>query len=298
MVAGVLRSIIVIWLVLTFVFVALRLLPGNAITADGAYLTPQQVEQRRQQLGLDDPILVQYRRYLGDVLRGDWGQSLISSENVSSMIMGRLGPTLALGMGAFAVALGGGFGLGIAASIDHPAIRTISTSLITLAQALPIYVSALMAIYIFSLGLNWLPAGGSASPLHLILPCGVLGFHAASSIAAILRANLQAVYAMPHMLTARAKGLYPVDLLDHALRLAILPTLSTIALQAGFLLGGTVIIEVIFVRRGLGSLMFDAVLDRDYPVVQALAILGALVYVLAVGTSRVLQRLLDPRPNL
>lgn len=298
MIVGILRGMMVIWLALTLVFIALRWLPGNAVTADGAYLTPQQVDERRQYLGLDDPLLVQYQRYLGDVLRGNWGQSLISSENVSSMIAGRLGPTLALGMGAFAVALGLGFGLGIGASVHHHPIRIFCNSLITVSQAMPIYVSALLAIYIFSLALDWLPAGGSASPQHLILPSGVLGFHTASSIAAILRTNLQAVYAMPHMLTARAKGLYPIDLLDHALRLALLPTLSAIALQAGFLLGGTVIVEVIFVRRGLGSLMLDAVLDRDYPVVQALTILGALVYVLSVGASRTLQRLIDPRPAL
>lgn len=298
MIGAFLRAVMVVWLVLTVVFVVLRLLPGDAITADGTYLTPQQIDQRRQALGLNDPIHQQYQQYMTDLLHGDWGQSLISSENVSSMILSRLGPTLALGIGAFGVAVGIGFGLGIGAIVEVRSIRTMSNSLIAISQAMPMYVSGLLVIYVFSLELKWLPAGGSSTPQHLILPCGVLGFHAASSIAAVLRANLQAVYAMPHMLTARAKGLYPIDLLDHALRLAILPTLSTIALQAGFLLGGTVIIEVIFVRRGLGSLMLDAVLDRDYPVVQALSIWGALIYVFTVGASRIAQYLLDPRPNL
>lgn len=295
---SVLRIVVVVWLATTLVFIMLRLLPGDAVSADEGFVSAGQAEQRRQSLGLDEPLYIQYQTYITDILLGNWGNSWRSDEPVETMIMSRLGPTLALGFGAFAVALSFGLGLGITSTVAWQPIQAISNALITISQAVPMYVSALLLIYVFSLELKWLPASGSATPLHLILPCGVLGFHAASGIAAVLRSNLIEVYAMPHMLTARAKGLYPIDQLEHAIRLAILPTLSAIAIQAGFLLGGTVIIEVLFVRRGLGSLLFDAVLERDYPVVQALTVLSTLFYMLSISGSRLAQKLIDPRPTL
>jgi peptide/nickel transport system permease protein len=129
----------------------------------------------------------------------------------------------------------------------------------------------------------------------LILPACTLGFHTGGSIAHVLSFNLRDTYRQYFMLTARAKGLPPADQLDHALRVALVPTLSILALQAGFLLSGTVIIEVMFVRRGLGSLLYQSVLDRDYPIVQALAIFGAIIYLLVNAASNLARRLLDPR---
>lgn len=296
MVWQLLRGLLVVWLVLTLVFVAMRVLPGDALDATDSATSTAVQQQQREQLGLDKPLLHQYQLYLADLLRGRLGQSFITSENVGAMVLVRLGPTLALGLGSLGVALGLGLLLGVG-GLANGIVGAIANMFLLLSQAVPFYLTALLALYFFSLRLNWLPASGSSTPLHLILPCGVLGFHAASSIAYVLQQNLRDVYQQPYMLTAAAKGLPPLDCFEHALRVALLPTLSVVAVQAGFLLSGTVVIEVMFVRRGLGSLLLDSVIERDYPVVQALAILGALFYLLATSASSILRQQLDPRPS-
>ncbi len=284
----------VLWLALTLAFVALRILPGDAVSGTQLDRTQAEIDAQREQLGLDDSITVQYARYLSRLMRADLGTSLITREKVGAMISVRLGPTLALGMAAFGIALLLGTILGFVSSLDTP-LRSLSEAIIVLSQAVPIYVTALLVIYLFSLKLDWLPASGSRSPLHLILPATTLGFHTAGSIGHVLSNSLRDAYTQLFMLTARAKGLPPVDQFDHAIRVAVLPTLTVLALQAGFLLSGTVIIEVIFLRRGLGSLLYQAVLDRDYPVVQALTLLSALLYVTANGISSLGRHWLDPR---
>lgn len=289
-----LHSIFVLWISLTLVFVALRVLPGDALSGTQFDRSQAEIEAQREQLGLNDSLLVQYGRYLLDLLQAELGTSLVTREKVSVMIGVRLVPTLSLGLAAFGIATLIGSVLGIISSWNTP-LRPVSDAIIVMAQALPIYVTALLLIYLFSLELDWLPASGSSSPLHLILPATTLGFHTAGSIAHVLNASLRDAYDQPYLLTARAKGLPLIDQFDHAFRIAILPALSVLALQAGFLLGGTVIVEVIFVRRGIGSLLFQAVLDRDYPVVQALTLLSALVYMIANALSNLGHRLLDPR---
>lgn len=288
------RGVVVIWVALTLVFIAIRLLPGDALTAVDATTNAERRAQQRAELGLDAPLSTQYARYMGRVWRGDWGQSLVTSENVIDMILVRLGPTLALGIGSFGIALGLGVMLGVA-TLTHGLIGHLASGTIIVSQSVPYYVTALLAIYLCSLQLRLLPASGSTTPLHLVLPCSVLGFHTASSIAYVLSQNLKDVYTQPFMLTAHAKGLPPIDAFEHAIRLALLPTLSVIAVQAGFLLSGTVVIETIFVRRGLGTLLLRSVIDRDYPVVQALTILGTMLYTLALASSSLLLRLFDPR---
>ncbi len=291
---GFVRGALVLWVSLTLVFFALRVLPGDALTAVDSASSAAVREQQRDALGLNEPLPQQYSNYILNLLQGDFGHSLVTSETVSSMILVRLGPTLALGIGSFGIAIAVGCTLAVAA-LGRGLIGTIASGLIVLSQAVPYYVTALLVLYVFSLRLNLLPASGSRTPLHLILPCSVLGFHAASSIAHVLRSNLHAAYTAPYMLTAYAKGLPPIDRFEHALRVALLPTLPVIAVQAGFLLSGTVVIEVLFVRRGLGNLLLQSVLERDYPVVQALAILGALFYLLALAASDLLRRQMDPR---
>lgn len=293
-----LYGLFVLWIAVSLVFFALRMIPGDAVstalTQSGS--TQEDILARQEALGFDDSWLSQYGRYLSEIIRGDFGTSLVSYQPVTTAIFARLGPTLALGLAAFSVAITIGIILGILNSLDNPQwLRRLTDSIIALAQAVPFYVTALIVIYLFSLKLDLLPASGSQTPLHLILPACTLGFHTGGSIAHVLSLNLRDTYRQYFMLVAKSKGLPPIDQLDHALRVAILPTLSILALQAGFLLSGTVIIEVMFVRRGLGSLLYQSVLDRDYPVVQALAIFGAIVYLLANAASHLARRLLDPR---
>lgn len=296
-----LRMMIVLWLAVTLVFFLLRLLPGDPVAAEvyQAGGTATQVAQRRAALGLRDSVWVQYQHYLVDLGKGDLGTSWLYKQPVLDLILDRLLPTLSLGLAAFAVATAGGFVLGISHALaSFPLIRIVSESLITMALSVPIYLSALVVIYFFSISVNILPVFGEDTPLHLVLPAFTLGFHASGSIAHVFSSNLHDVFQQPYMLTARAKGLPPIDLLDHAMRVALLPTLSVMGLQAGFLLNGTVIIEFIFARKGLGSLLYQAVQGHDYPLVQALALLGASVYLITNGLSAYCRRRLDPRLSL
>lgn len=295
---GLLRGGLVLWVALTLVFIAVRVLPGDAISTEllAAGASARQVEDEKEKAGLNDPLLQQYIHYLGDLAQGDLGRSLMFRDSAARIIGGRIGPTFSLAMAAFAVTLLSGTSLGVMCIPVAPApLRLLSNGLIVIAQAVPIYLTAIVGIYLFSLQLDWLPAVGSETPRHLILPATLLGFHTSGTVARVLSASLADAFQQPFILTARAKGLPPIDLLDHSIRVALLPVLRVLALQAGFLLGGTVVIETMFVRRGLGSLLFQSVLDRDYPMVQALALLAALAYLLTNGLAHFAQRLIDPR---
>lgn len=296
--AGLLRTGLVVWMALTLVFVGVRVLPGDAISAEllPAGASEAQIEAQKDKAGLNNPLPQQYLEYLADLLQGDFGSSLRYRDAVTHIIRDRIGPTFALAMAAFSVMLMAGTLLGVASiEASPPLIRLSSRGMIAFSQAVPIYITAIVAVFIFSLELDLLPSVGSDTPHHLILPALVLGFHTSGAVARVLSASLTDAFQQPFMLTARAKGLPPIDLLDHGLRVALLPVLRVLALQTGFLLGGTVIIEGLFVRRGLGSLLFESVLDRDYPMVQALVLLAALAYLLANGLARLAQRLIDPR---
>ncbi len=296
--AGLLRGMLVVWTAVTLVFLAVRVLPGDAISAEllPAGASNAQIEAEKEKLGLNAPLPQQYFAYMGDVLRGDFGQSLRYRDAVTHIIQDRIGPTFALAMAAFAVMLLTGAVLGVASIESSPTpLRYFSRGVIAFSQSVPIYITAIVAVFIFSLELDVLPSIGSDTPRHLILPALVLGYHTSGAVARVLSASLTDAFAQPFMLTARAKGLPSIDLLDHGLRIALLPVLRVLALQTGFLLGGTVIIEGLFVRRGLGSLLFESVLDRDYPMVQTLALLAAVGYLLANGLARLGQRLIDPR---
>ncbi|MBI5931001.1 MAG: ABC transporter permease [Chloroflexi bacterium] len=296
--AGLLRGVLVLWTAVTLVFVAVRVLPGDAISAEllPAGASDAQIEAEKNKQGLNDSLPQQYLHYMGDLLHGNLGYSLRYRDAVSHIVKDRIGPTFALAMAAFAVMLITGTILGVTSTTASPApLRHFSRGIIALSQSVPIYITAIVAVFIFSLELDLLPSIGSDTPSHLILPAAVLGFHTSGAVTRVLSASLTDAFQQPFMLTARAKGLPPIDLLDHGLRVALLPVLRVLALQTGFLLGGTVIIEGLFVRRGLGSLLFESVLNRDYPMVQALALLAAICYLVANGLARLTQRLIDPR---
>lgn len=291
------RGLLVLWVALTLIFFSLRILPSDSIvitlTQSGA--TQAQIEEQREALCLNCPLVSQYLAYLNDIVTGDLGFSTRYSLPVVDVMRSRLGPTLSLGMAALGIALMVGLGLGLANGVDSRFWRNSSEVFIVFAQSVPIYLTATFAVAIFAVNLDLLPSSGSSTPLHLVLPATVLGFHVGGNVARVLGISLRDTLNQPFMLTARAKGLPPIDQLDHALRIALLPVLSVIALQAGFLLGGTVIIEFIFVRRGLGSLMIESVQDRDYAMVQAFVLFSTLLYLIANTISTLGRYLLDPR---
>ncbi len=294
-------ALVVAWLAVSLAFVALRLAPGDALEATMARggVDASAIAAERSRLGLDDPLWQQYASYLGGVARGDLGESLVSQQPVAEMIAQNAGPTVALALGALLVAVALGVGLGVVApAAPWLAVRTVAEAVIALMLSTPAYWTATLAIYLLTVAVPVFPGVGGAGPGAVILPVLVLGFHTAGGIARVTAESVRAAGGQDFVRTARAKGLPELDVLDHALRVALLPVVAVIALQLGFLLGGTVITETIFVRRGLGRVLLLAVDNRDYPVIQGLVMLSALVYTALNAAADVIYRVVDPRVRL
>lgn len=294
-------GLVVAWLAVSLAFVALRLAPGDALDATMARggVDKAAIQAERERLGLNDPLWEQYVEYLGGLARGDLGESLVSQQPVADMIAQNAGPTLALALGALLVAVALGVGLGvIAPAAPWLVARSGAEAIIALMLSTPAYWTATLAIYGLTVAVPVFPGVGGAGPGAVILPVLVLGFHTAGGIARVTTESVRAEIGQDFIRTARAKGLPEPDVLDHALRVALLPVVAVIALQLGFLLGGTVITETIFVRRGLGRVLLLAVDNRDYPVIQGLVALSALVYTGLNAVADVIYRAVDPRVRI
>jgi len=293
------QAAFVLWLAVTLAFVAMELAPGDPaqalLAASGA--TAEEIAVRRVQLGLDDPLLVQYVRYVGDLARGDLGVSWLHGRAVSRVIGESLFPTAVLAVAATAVGVGWGLTLGLLAALRRSTwLDTLVTAIAVLSFSTPTYWSGILAILLFSLRLGWLPSSGEGSWRHLVLPALVLGFALSGSIARLVQTRVSEVMNEPFVVAARARGLPARQvILFHILRAALGPALTVVALQFGFLLGGAVITESVFARRGLGKLVVEAITWRDLPVVRGIVVFSALVYVLVHWVSDVVQAWLDPR---
>jgi peptide/nickel transport system permease protein len=285
-----------LWLAVTLVFMLLRLLPGDGMTTllreSGA--SESVIAERRAALGLDAPIVVQYVHYIAGLLQGELGVSLLNGQPVGTLIAAQLPATTELAAGSLLV----GLGIGIALAVGMQArgiVRRAAALLAALALALPVYWSGTIAVFIFAAQLNLLPSGGAGRVSQLVLPALVLGFSLAGGIAQVLAQALAEAAQMPHVVTARAKGLGAYGLgLRHVFRLA-LPTLVTqFGVQTIFVLGGAVVTETLFARPGIGRLLLDAVLRQDYPLVQGIAVwtgaMAALVTLMVDGVNQWLQK--------
>ncbi len=285
------QTLAILWLAATLAFFALRILPGDALQEQlqegGA--SAEVVAERRAALHLDDPVIVQYGRFLTGLLRGDLGVSLLDGRPVTEIVAEQFAPTLTLALAALVVAVIGGVGLGALAALDLHG-SWAARLLLDLSLSMPLYWTGTLAIYLFAVRLDWLPITG------LLLPAAVLGFHTAGAVGQVVRANVSETLMLDFVRTARAKGLRESRvILRHVLRASLLPAVTVIALQAGFLLGGVVITESLFVRPGIGRVLLNATLQQDYPVVQGVVVLGAVVYTLLNAAADLCYRLLDPR---
>ena len=293
------QAAFVLWLAATLAFVGLQLAPGDPaqalLAASGA--TSEEIAERRTQLGLDDSFLVQYARYLMDLARGDLGRSWLHGRPVSRMILEQLPATVELAVAAMLVRVALGLGLGILGAVRRSTwLDTAVTAVAAVGLSTPTSWSGILAILLFSLQLGWLPATGEGGLRHLVLPALVLGFALSGSIARLVRARVVEVMGEPFVLAARARGLPSQRVLCvHVLRAALAPALTVIALQLGFLLGGAVVTESVFARRGLGKLAVEAIVWRDLPVVRGVVVCGAIAYVLANLAADLAQAWLDPR---
>lgn len=286
--------------VLLLTFSMLHLVPGDPVRAmfiDSGGATEEQIAKIRQQLGLDQPLPVQFWNYLSGVARGDLGNSIMNNRPVLGQILEKFPDTIRLTLAAMSIAIALGLSLGIIAAVNRNSWLDRLTMLVSLGGvSIPSFWLGLMLIYTFSVSLGWLPIVGGAEWQQLILPATALGLQASAIIARLVRSSLLEVLSEPYIVTARAKGLRNRHvLLSHALRNALLPVVTIVGLQFGTLLSGAVIIEAVFARQGVGRILVDALQARDFPTAQGTVLCIALIYVLMNLVVDLLYGVIDPR---
>jgi peptide/nickel transport system permease protein len=281
-------------------FSLLRLSGDLAVALAGDNSTPAEIARVAAAYGLDQPLYMQYLDWAGNALRGDLGRSLFTHEPVSDLILSRIGVTIGLAVPSLFVALLLAVPLGVLAAVNANSwIDRVALSLAVFGQAIPIFWFALVLIYIFAVVLRWLPVSGTDSVAHFILPITALSLTIMPSFMRITRAGMLEILSADFVRTARANGLHPLSVLfKHALRNAILPVVSLSAVQLGFLLGGSVIIETIFALNGVGYLAFQSITSFDFPVVQSILVFLSFAYIFLTLMSDLINAKLDPRIRL
>ncbi len=281
------------------VFMMLQLVPGDPVMmmlGEFSMATTKDVEAMREQLGFNDPLYMQYWNYFKGLITGDLGTSMRTKKPVIDLILARLPSTFELTFFGLLFAIIFGTSLGIIAALKHNTFIDYFTVVIALlGVSIPGFWLALLFIFLFSIRLEWLPITGS-SPLTLIMPCLALGLWAGGTIARLVRSGMLEVLQSDYVRTARAKGLYKHRIiLVHALRNALLPVVTIFGIQFGHVLAGTVIIEAVFARPGLGLMMVNAIVAKDFPLVQGTIMFVAGAYIVVNILVEVLYTYLDPR---
>jgi ABC-type dipeptide/oligopeptide/nickel transport system permease component len=285
-------------LVTVLVFAVIRLIPGDpARLLAGDMATEETVAELRQRWQLDRPLPVQYAAYLGRLARGDLGRSTATSLPVAGELAERFGRTLLLAAAAILVAATLGVLLGIlSATRRGSGLDVVATVLALAGVSTPIFWSGLILILLFSVQLPWLPAGGTGGLSHLVLPAVSLGLFGAGVIARQTRSSMLETLGQEFVRTARAKGLAERAVVyKHALKNAMIPVVTVLGIQVAQILGGTVIFESIFGLPGMGRFLFDAINQRDYPVIQGVNLLIVSVVVLMNLLVDAFYAFLDPR---
>ena len=278
-------------------FLLLRLSGDPAIAIAGEGARQADIELIRQTYGFDRPLPVQYTEWLGKALRGDFGDSIYFKTPAGPLIFAKLQTTLMLGLASLVFALLVSVPLGVLAAIyKNTWIDRLCLVTAVVGQALPNFFFALLLIMFFSISLQVLPVSGSDSWLHFVMPTIALGYYVAPAFMRLIRAGMIEVLEADYVRTARAKGLPATTVIfKHALRNAIIPVVALTAVQLGFLLGGSVVIETIFALDGLGYLAYQSIAFKDYPVMQIIVLLLSVIYVVLTLASDIANAWLDPR---
>ena len=260
-------------------------------------VTPEQYENLRRELGLDEPFAVHYLKFVGKALQGDLGRSYQSRRSVLDAILEHLPATIQLTFAGLGLAIVIGVVLGIVAALKPNSIGDNLSMFFALAGvSLPEFWLALMLIFFFSFQLGWFPATGQGGIERLVLPALALGLRAAATIARLTRASMLEILNQDYITTARAKGLAGrIVIMRHALKNALIPVVTIVGLQFGNLMAGAVIIETVFARQGVGRLAVDAIRMKDFPMVQGTVLFAATAYVLANLLVDISYAWLDPR---
>jgi len=290
----------VLFLMSVMVFLIMYLLPGDpamlALLGQSA-TSVEHMERLREEMGLNDPIYVQYGRYLAGAIRGDLGTSARFRKPVTAVVLEQFPATLQLSIVGMSIALVLGLAIGTAAAIwRYSWVDTVGMFVALIGVSTPIFWSGLMAIFLFAFRLGWLPSTGTGGWEGMVLPAFTLGLVATGTIARLTRSGLIEVMSQDYIRTARAKGLGEwLVISHHAMKNAMIPIVTIVGLQFGGMLSGAVITETVFSRPGIGRLMVSAILWEDYALAQGAILLVAICFVLVNLMVDVSYAWLDPR---
>jgi ABC-type dipeptide/oligopeptide/nickel transport system permease component len=279
----------------------IHLVPGDpAVIIAGPGRSGDELEAIRRNLGLTDPLHIQYIKWLGRILQGDFGISWATRQPVLPQLIERFGNTFELALTGILIASAIGLPIGIiAAHRRNTVVDLIVTLIASIGVSMPIFWMGLILVLIFAVELGWLPAGGKAGWKSYLLPSVTIGINSAAIIARMTRSSMLEVIHQSYVQTAKAKGLREYHIiLTHEFRNAIIPVVTVISTQFGYLLGGAVLTETVFVWPGLGRLIVDAIFRRDFPVLQAGILLVATVFLVINLLADFIYLWLDPRIRL
>ena len=283
------------------VFLIMQLVPGDParmLAGEGA--SPEQIEAIRNSLGLNRPLWVQYFSYLGNVLQGDFGKSIVTSSPVLEEILIRLPTTIELALASIFVAISLGLVAGIVSATKQNTVADMSIMVVALiGVSMPSFWMGLMLMYYFSVELGMFPVAGWGTLSHVVLPAITLGSGGAAIIARMTRASMLEVIRQDYIRTARAKGVSEFKVVfKHALKNALIPIITVVGLQFGTLLGGTVLTESVFAINGVGQLIINAIRTRDLPLVQGTVLMISLIFMMVTMGVDILYKMVNKRVEL
>jgi len=293
----VVQSLITIFIVIVLIFIIVRFVgdPTHIMLAPEATEADRQV--LREILGLDKPILVQFMRFLGDMMTGNFGTSFLFNQPAMTVVLDRVPETALLTLAALGLATIIGIPLGVISAVHRDTwIDVVGKMFAVVGQSAPPFLFGLMFVLLFSVQLGWLPTGGFEGPETLIMPALALGWYSAAGIMRLTRSSMSEVLESEYIKMAKIKGIpHRVVIAKHALKNACLPVITFMALQLGVLLGGAVSIEAVFAWPGLGSLILNSISNLDYTVVQAAVTLIAIAFTAINLIVDLLYSMIDPR---
>lgn len=293
------QTVLVVGGVLVVVFLMLHATPGDPVATlfGDAPVPKEQVEALRRQLGLDLPIGVQFARFFARTLRGDLGRSLVSNRPVAGDLVRVVPHTAQLALASMLLAAAGGILFGIVSALNRNTwIDNGVTVVALLGISFPSFWTGLLFVWLFAVQLEWFPITGYGSLKHLILPAVTLGWYAGAVVTRLVRSGMLEVLRQDYVTTARAKGL-PEWLLivKHCLKNTLIPVITVLGIQFGTLLGGAVVVETVFARDGIGRMLVNGILQKDFPVVQGSVLVVAIAYSLTNLLADLSYAALDPR---
>ena len=283
--------------VMNLAFILTRLSGDLATSIAGPNATAADIDAVRKAYGLDRPVLSQFFDWVGRAATGDLGNSYFFQTRVSTLIAERMPVTLTLGLTGLSIALLVSLPMGILAAVRENTNFDRAVQMVALiGQAMPSFWLGLLLMIVFGLTLGWLPISGTGSWEHFVMPGIVLAFSAIPALTRLTRAGMIQAMGSDYIRTARAKGLSRASiLLKHALRNAAIPVVAIAAVQLGFMLGGSIVIEQVFALHGVGFLAWESIAKNDFPVVQAVVLVLAVIYVALTMVSDLMNAVLDPR---